>query len=179
MPLKGSNNIAVGRVIGPYDYHTDLPEGVRHVRPVQWIQTGIPRTAFGQDLILSFGSLLAICRVERNNAEQRIRAIAAGQLETTETKEGAPAAEESHLDLPGYARDEAKSYISQHFTGHALADLVDEVLRSQGFRTLVSPPGPDGGVDILSGRGPMGFDQPRFCVQVKSGGKTLSTYQAR
>ena len=29
-------------------------------------------------------------------------------------------------------------------------------------------PGPDGGVDILAGAGPMGFDNPRICVQVKS-----------
>ena len=33
----------------------------------------------------------------------------------------------------------------------------------------VSPPGPDGGVDILAGKGPMGFDMPRLCIQVKSG----------
>jgi len=32
-----------------------------------------------------------------------------------------------------------------------------------------SPPGPDGGVDILAGSGPLGFDQPRLAVQVKSG----------
>ena len=34
---------------------------------------------------------------------------------------------------------------------------------------VTSPPGPDGGVDILAGRGPMGFDNPKLCVQVKSG----------
>jgi restriction system protein len=30
--------------------------------------------------------------------------------------------------------------------------------------------GPDGGIDILAGAGAMGFDRPRICVQVKSGG---------
>jgi restriction system protein len=42
-------------------------------------------------------------------------------------------------------------------------------LRAQGYKTEVSPPGPDGGVDILAGSGSLGFDQPRLCVQVKSG----------
>ena len=33
----------------------------------------------------------------------------------------------------------------------------------------VSPEGPDGGVDIIAGRGPLGFESPRLVVQVKSG----------
>src|SRR5437764_48059 len=37
-----------------------------------------------------------------------------------------------------------------------------------GYTTLLSPPGPDGGVDIIAGRGAMGFEHPRLCVQVKS-----------
>ena len=49
---------------------------------------------------------------------------------------------------------------------------VHEVLargKAIGYTTAFSPPGPDGGVDIVAGRGPMGFDPPRLCVQVKSG----------
>lgn len=32
----------------------------------------------------------------------------------------------------------------------------------------VSPEGPDGGIDIIAGRGPLGFESPRLAVQVKS-----------
>ena len=32
----------------------------------------------------------------------------------------------------------------------------------------MSPEGPDGGVDICVGKGPMGFDSPKLRVQVKS-----------
>ena len=38
--------------------------------------------------------------------------------------------------------------------------------------STIAPPGPDGGVDIVAGSGPMGFDHPRICVQVKSGAQT-------
>ena len=31
-----------------------------------------------------------------------------------------------------------------------------------------SPEGPDGGVDVLVGSGPLGMDSPRICIQVKS-----------
>lgn len=33
---------------------------------------------------------------------------------------------------------------------------------------VISPPGADGGVDIVAGKGPLGFDGPRLVVQVKS-----------
>ena len=45
---------------------------------------------------------------------------------------------------------------------------MDAVLKADGWTTRVSPPGPDGGVDVLAGRGPLGLDSPRLCVQVKS-----------
>ena len=35
-------------------------------------------------------------------------------------------------------------------------------------RPPISPPGADGGVDILAGRGSLGLDALRLCVQVKS-----------
>ena len=58
--------------------------------------------------------------------------------------------------------------IQSRFAGHALARLVDAVLQGDGWMTRISVPGPDGGVDILAGRGPLGLDAPRLCVQVKS-----------
>ena len=61
--------------------------------------------------------------------------------------------------------------IESRFKGHSLARLVEAVLQAKSYITLRSPEGPDGGVDILAGRGPMGFDEPRLCVQVKSGGQ--------
>lgn len=40
--------------------------------------------------------------------------------------------------------------------------------KPRGFQTAIAGPGPDGGVDILASRGPLGFDGPLVCVQVKS-----------
>ncbi len=49
-----------------------------------------------------------------------------------------------------------------------MSRLINEILKSQGYSTKLSPSGPDGGVDILVGSGPLGFASPRTCVQVKS-----------
>jgi restriction system protein len=48
-----------------------------------------------------------------------------------------------------------------------LAELVEAVLKAQGLTTYRSPKGPDGGIDVLAGGGPLGMDPPRICVQVK------------
>lgn len=53
--------------------------------------------------------------------------------------------------------------------GHGLTALVEALLRATGFTTTVSRPGADQGIDIVAGMGPLGFDPPRLCVQVKSG----------
>lgn len=181
IPLKTRAAIAVGEVVGTYEFRPDNPPGARHVCRVRWLRTDVPRTQFDQDLLYSFGSLLTVSQVRRDNALERIRAIIedrplpqrAAPADRTETENEIPEAEEAPLDLGVYTRDQIQRFIGREFHGHALADLVAAILDAQGYQTFVSPPGPDGGVDIIAGMGPMGFDQPRLCVQVKSGAQPV------
>jgi restriction system protein len=178
LPLKTRAAIAIGKVTGPYRYEPDLPDGAHHTRPVQWLRTDIPRSAIGQDILYSLGASMTVCQIERNNAEQRITAVLNGQAdpgmqrsarqhEATDAIEGG--LEVAIQDLEEYARDQIRAFINTNFTGHDLPRLIESILMAQGYRTRLSPAGPDGGVDILAGHGVMGFDAPRLCVQVKSG----------
>lgn len=65
------------------------------------------------------------------------------------------------------ARDQIVKYIEEKFKGHGLARLVEAVLRAEGYATTVSPPGPDGGIDILAAS-QLGYEKPSICIQVKS-----------
>lgn len=171
LPLKMRSAIAIGKVTGPYQYRPDLPEEAHHTRPVDWIRKDIPRSAFGQDILYSLGALQTVCQIRRNNAEERIRAILEGQPDpgvVQRLTEELEAGEEAPLNLDEYAQDQIRSYIGRGFKGHALARLVAALLTAQGYHVQMSPEGPDGGVDIIAGQGPMGFDSPRLCVQVKS-----------
>lgn len=169
VPLKTRGQIAIGRIAGPYRYATDLGADMLHVRPVKWIRTDYPRPDFDKDLLFSFGSFLGVSTVSRNNAEARLEALVAGKR--TSAPAGpidAPAEAGEEIDLDETGRDQIVDLVQKRLKGHGLGRLVDAVLRAQGFATRVSPPGPDGGVDIVAGAGAMGFDGPRIVVQVKS-----------
>ena len=51
--------------------------------------------------------------------------------------------------------------------------LVASILEAQGYVTHRSPTGADKGVDILAAPAPMGFGDPKICVQVKSSDSSL------
>ena len=48
-----------------------------------------------------------------------------------------------------------------------LQDLVAGVIRAMGYKTIVSSPGPDGGVDIFASPDGLGLEEPRIFVEVK------------
>lgn len=173
LPLKTESAFVFGRVTGEYQYKK-VAANVMHTRSVEWVKT-VPRSVFPKDILFSMNASLTLFKVTRNDAEARVKKILASPTlalesatESAETKiEGA--AEDDTVNLEETARDEILKFIQAKFKGHDLARLVNAILRAQGYRTEVSPPGPDGGVDILAGSGPLGLHQPRLCVQVKSG----------
>jgi restriction system protein len=137
---------------------------------------------------------MTVCRVQRNNAEERFQAILRGGKDPGLTAPPAvdeTTGEEVPTDIEQLATDQIRGHIERQFRGHDLARLVDAVLRAEGYITLVSSPGADGGVDILAARGTLGFESPRLCVQVKSSASpadvgvlrelqgTMQTFQAQ
>ena len=176
LPRKVTSQIAIGRVTGPYRF-SEVNSEQRHTRPVQWLQTDLPRTTFEQDLLYSFGAFMTVCNISRNDAARRVAAVLEGKGDPgpsvptgPKTKDTPPTEEQAEgaPDLKQMAHDQIVARIQSRFSGHGLTLLVDAVLGAEGWTTKVSPPGPDGGVDILAGRGSLGLDAPRLCVQVKS-----------
>ena len=176
LPRKLTSQVALGKVSGPYQYRK-VGNEFRHIRPVTWIRPDVARSVFGQDMLNSFGAFMTVCNISRNDAEHRVAAILEGKPDPGLANEFAPANKTDPIslsddtattDLAQAAHDQIVAQIQSRFKGHALARLVDAVLTAEGWVTKLSPPGPDGGVDILAGRGSLGLDQPRLCVQVKS-----------
>lgn len=169
LPLKKRAVIALGRVTGRYQYRTFGKHGALHSLPVKWLKE-VPRSQFDPDLLYSLGAFMTVCRIARNQAEERIGAMLAGKTFVPKADvDDAPEAEGvENRDLESLSQDRIRSHIIRRFKGHKLATLVAEIFKAQGFKTKISPPGPDGGVDILAGNGVLGFGEPRLVIQVKS-----------
>ena len=176
LPLKTQRAIQIGEITGDYHFEPDGPRPFFHWRPVKWIAEAIPRAHFGKDLLNSFGALMTICRVQRNNAEARIVAMRANgwkpetiaAVTKASVVQVAESAEASDTDLEEAARDQIAQLITARFKGHGFTRLVEGILKAQGYITYRSAEGADGGADILAGAGPLGFGAPRLCVEVKS-----------
>ena len=175
MPRKGTNFLAVGVFSGGYLHRPDAGVFVQS-RGVEWINTEVRRDQLDDDLKRSLGPPSTVFRPRASGAEERLRALAEGRRPVAVSFSAEVAAEdvesvedELSLDIQEYALEQIREYVERNFHGHALSDLVAAVLEAEGYKVSVSSPGPDGGVDILAGKGPMGFDSPRICVQVKSG----------
>lgn len=170
LPLKSTSTIAIGEVKGDYEYIESNPEGAKHTIPVRWIETEIPRARFDDDILASFGAYLTVYQPRADDVESRIRR----QLNGTESgdDEEEPTDGQGQAEFAGIetqANDQIRKHIDRRFRSHNFAYLVAALLQAKGYRVHPSDPGPDGGVDIIAGKGPMGLDSPRLVVQVKSG----------
>lgn len=65
-------------------------------------------------------------------------------------------------------RDFILKMLAQKLKGHPFAEFTAHLLEMMGYRTRISPEGPDGGIDIIAHKDELGFEPPIIKVQVKS-----------
>lgn len=172
VPFYSRPVLCVAEVTGDYAFvGVDSPDPLPHTRAVRWVAQDIPRTAVDSELIASLNGRQALFTPRLTNAAARVQALvnpkptagaAVASKEEDEEDEGIS-------DLKGYGRDLIARRIIERFHGHGLARLAGALLEAQGYTVFVSPPGPDGGIDIRAARGPLGLGEHRVCAQVKSG----------
>jgi len=177
MPSKFNPTIHFGKITGPYQYDPKAEDQFQHSHKVEWFAQDVPRDRFDQDILYSLGAFLTVCRIQRNNAEQRIYEMAKNgwkvPARSKATLDSGTEIEESDetsaaVDIEQTAMDQISRLILAKFKGHGLANLVKAILQAQGYTVHQPPAGPDHGVDLLAAPGPLGFGKPRICVQVKS-----------
>ena len=169
--LRGKLVVAIGAVDGDYQFRSEAEE-YPHVRVVKWLNKDVPKKDLAPELRNAMFGQGWLYPWKAENAESRVLA-AASRDHDTEKAEAEPTESDvdEQQDIGEMADAKIRERVVQEFQGHELANLVTAILRAQGYVATMSPPGPDGGIDIVAGGGPLGFDKPRMCVQVKSGGK--------
>lgn len=189
LPLKTTRHVAFGLCTGGYRWIPDGAEDRHHAISVDWRRDDVPRSAFKDDLLNTINGALTVFSASRNNAEARLRTML--QTGVDPGLQGAGAGAEGSVTGPtGEAgdsdatapppvdpvpavtveaiRDTVRTHLTENFSGHKLTQLVADILTALGYTCEVSPAGPDFGVDILAGQGPLGLDSPTVVVEVKS-----------
>lgn len=181
MPLKSKPGyIQFGRATGGYGYDGSQADKTRrHYLPVVWDSDPVSKSGIAEDLLFTLNAIMTVFRPSRNDAAARLEEIA-----KTGTDPGNPTGDTSAPGSTGdpsidvtdpetaptteAIRDRIRAHVAENFKEHRLTGLVGDILTVMGFHCEVSPPGPDGGVDIIAGTGPLGLDAPTLIVEVKS-----------
>lgn len=152
-------------------------EGMRYARKVSWA-TQVPRDRLTAATRNTLGSTLTIF-VVRGDAlvDLDAHAVPVGSDEGSEEDllvpppDAEPGAEEDEeRDLLADMIERAEQFLEDRIVRldpEALVRLVAGILRAMGYRTRVSEPGPDRGVDIFASPDGLGLEEPRIFVEVK------------
>jgi restriction system protein len=163
-PSKQDRQVHIGRVDGGYKYNPGVEPGYPHHRPVKWLKH-VPRTVFTQGAIYEIGSAMSLFQIK--NYADEFRAELEGKAVPT------PVAADTTVghvtaSIEEATRDFILKRLSQELKGHPLAEFVGHLLGTMGYRSRISLPGPDGGIDIIAHKDELGFEPPIVKVQVKS-----------
>jgi restriction system protein len=175
LPSKVNRTLHFGKIVGDYVYDLSMGSPYCHYRDVDWFAKDIPRDRFDQDILYSLGAFMTVCRINKNNAEERILRMANNNwnVDSVVNIEDIPGMiddpeGESAIDLEDYIFDQISKRIIQKYKGYRMEELINEILKAKGFTTYSSPEGTDHGVDLLASYGTLGFGSPKICVQVKT-----------
>jgi restriction system protein len=163
-PSKNDRQVHLGRIEGSYQYNPKPEPGYPNLRPVKWLRS-IPRTKFTQGALYEIGSAMSLFQV-KNYASEFIAALEGEPIApTAETDETIAVVA---ADIEQTTHDFVLKQLAQEFKGHPLEQFVAHLLGTMGYRTRVSPKGPDRGIDIIAHKDELGFEPPIIKVQVKS-----------
>jgi restriction system protein len=169
---KGSGIVHLGVVSGDYAF-VSTAASYRHRRPVEWKQHASIAN-FTQGALFELGAYLTLFKISKYADEFSAATGGAPALDAWAPATDATVTEVSQ-DIEQTTSDYVFKTLASVFKGHGLAFLVAAVLRTIGYKTTVSPAGPDAGVDILAHPDDLGFRPPRVKVQVKSGDSAVGS----
>jgi len=163
-PSQRDRQVHLGRVEGPYRYDPKKGPDYPHQQPVRWLKA-VPRTHFSQGALYEIGSAMSLFQV-KNYADEFLAAIEGKGAPEPPAKDETVGLVAEEIEQT--TRDFILKRLAQELKGHPLSHFVAHLLVQMGYRTRVSPEGPDSGVDIIAHKDELGFEPPIIKVQVKS-----------
>ena len=168
---KDSREYLTGIVISGHEFQPSPDNHYPNIIGVKWEKKRIPRDILSQGAKNSLGGIATVFRVDDWGSE--FEALLAGKIVLVTEKEEEADNEFNNEDFIQQAKTLVEDAIDK-LTPWEMQDLFAGMLRAMGYKVHISPPGPDGGVDILAHRDAFGFENPIIKVQVKHKKSTSS-----
>lgn len=168
----------VGRVSGPVRYEPGwADEGMAICREVRWDDWGVSRSALSLATRNSLGSTLTFFEVPER-AGQEVLLLHQGKPVPATEGEAVEETPDPLDELEMLAVERTKDLVSD-LGWDDMQLLIAGILRAMGYKTQVSPQGPDRGKDIVASPDGFGFENPRIVVEVKHRSQTMSSSDVR
>lgn len=169
----------VGIIESDWIYDGSIIESkLPNVRRVRW-KGEVSRDALLAGTRNSLGSTLTLFQVPESSAADIRRALGRGEGgvpvegEVEEQDEGALL-----QDVEARGLEFTKDRLNK-LDWDEMQELVAGLLRAMGYKTRISPSGPDQGKDIIASPDGFGFEHPRIVVEVKHREQSMGSKEIR
>jgi restriction system protein len=155
----------VGVIQSDYFYDSGKMKGLPHVRKVKW-ERRVSRDLLPLSSRNSLGSTLGFFAVDEEVWASIAAALAGNPIAVGDKEGEKEELDETREDVSAKAHELIKDQILR-LSDSDLEYLTAALLRAMGYRTRVTPRGPDRGLDIFASPDGLGFQEPRIKVEVK------------
>jgi restriction system protein len=157
----------IGTVTGDYEYHAEFDPELRHTRSARW-EKEVSRDELSAEAKNSLGAISTIFSLPPSVSDELLNppAIDSGTDEPPSAEIESEAETEVRKDTEQRALEFLQDRLSK-LAWDQMQELVAGLLRAMGYKTRISPAGPDRGRDIIASPDGFGFQPPRIIVEVK------------
>jgi restriction system protein len=157
--------------------------GMSFLRATDWLGE-VSRDSLTTRSRNTLGSTLTIFRVPESAGSELLKLLEgkAAPAEAHEDDEELDEVEDDEIGLREDVAARGMEFINDKANAldwEEMQELVAGLLRGMGYKTRVSPSGPDRGKDIVASPDGFGFDNPRIVVEVKHRGGGMSAKEVR
>lgn len=168
----------VGTIVGGYRHEPDLIGHLANTRPVNW-DGEVERERLSAATRNSLGAIMTLFQLPEHAVRELESLLQDGSAALPDTDTADEEDEDSLLEAYESQAVEIIKDRLNRLDWEQMQELVAGLLRAMGYRTRVSAPGPDRGVDIMASPDGFGFESPRIVVEVKHRGQAMGAQQIR
>lgn len=168
----------IGTVSGDYLYQEEDFGPLNNHRNISWSSV-VSRDDLSTSTKNSLGAISSLFKIPESAGEEIHNLLSGKKPVSKEDDSLEDDADEQAIleDIESRAVEFTKDRLSK-LDWEEMQELVAGILRAMGYKTRISPNGPDRGKDIVASPDGFGFESPRIVVEVKHREKSAMNSQA-